>query len=415
MGMRFQRRISILPGVRLNLGMHGISASVGPRGASLSVGPRGVYANVGIPGTGLSYRERIAGSSQSLRDTAGMTLRELRTHERDLALQSASIEHQRQSAVFEGLTGILKSRVRQAYDWAKVWGPRGPYTPLEFVAPQRNWSAETETRKVAAAYPLWRWAVPTAVAAMTTATLAAGLPRFGALAILAATAWWVLGAIRERKRVLNAQLASLEAEYQADLEALREAHDQQETAAGEAWLAEERLRERIRIAIDREDYEALVFVLEHELQNEAHPFPFTFDLEMDNVHTMTVRLTLPGIDVVPESRTSLTKRGRLSTHEMTQRDRVGLYVDVCASLALRLGNEAFRVLPCLNQFILFGQTTRPDPSTGHVITITALHFETSREKLSALDLDNLDPSSAVALLEGRFACDRRGELSDLPA
>jgi hypothetical protein len=136
---------------------------------------------------------------------------------------------------------------------------------------------------------------------------------------------------------------------------------------------------------------------------------------MDNVHTMTVRLTLPGIAVVPESRTSLTKRGNLSTREMTQRDRVGLYVDVCASLALRLANEAFRVLPCLSQFILFGQTTRPDPSTGHPTTITALRFETTRDKLDALDLGNLDPSSALALLDGMFACDRRGELTDLSA
>src|SRR5690242_6957825 len=100
---------------------------------------------------------------------------------------------------------------------------------------------------------------------------------------------------------------------------------------------------------------------------------------------------------------------------MTQRDRVGLYVDVCASLALRLANEAFRVLPCLNDFVLFGQSTRPDPGTGHATTITALHFETSREKLAALDLDNLDPSSALAALDGKFACDRRGELANLSA
>ncbi len=160
MGMRFQRRISILPGVRLNVGRHGLSASVGPRGASLSLGPRGVYANVGIPGTGLSYRERIDGSRQASRDTARITQREQRAHERDLELKSASIEHQRQSELLERLSGILKSRVRQPYDWETVWRPGRPYRPLQFVAPQRNWSAETERAEVAAAYPIWRWALP---------------------------------------------------------------------------------------------------------------------------------------------------------------------------------------------------------------------------------------------------------------
>ncbi|ARU15921.1 hypothetical protein A9D14_06655 [Croceicoccus marinus] len=59
MGFRFQKRISILPGVRLNLSKSGASWSVGPRGASINIGKRGVYGNVGLPGTGLSYRERL--------------------------------------------------------------------------------------------------------------------------------------------------------------------------------------------------------------------------------------------------------------------------------------------------------------------------------------------------------------------
>lgn len=60
MGWRFQKRITIFPGFRLNLSRRGISTSIGPRGASLTVHKHGVDANVGLPGSGLSYRERIA-------------------------------------------------------------------------------------------------------------------------------------------------------------------------------------------------------------------------------------------------------------------------------------------------------------------------------------------------------------------
>jgi len=55
MGWRFQKRRTIAPGVRLNLGKRGASVSVGPRGAKLNVGPRGIGATLTLLGTGLSY------------------------------------------------------------------------------------------------------------------------------------------------------------------------------------------------------------------------------------------------------------------------------------------------------------------------------------------------------------------------
>ncbi len=67
MGFRFQRRIRLLPGVRINLSKSGVSTSIGGRGAWLTVGRRGTRATVGLPGTGLSYttnsRSRAAPTS----------------------------------------------------------------------------------------------------------------------------------------------------------------------------------------------------------------------------------------------------------------------------------------------------------------------------------------------------------------
>jgi hypothetical protein len=63
MAFRFQKRISILPGVRINLSKSGVSASLGPRGADVNIGKDGVTANAGIPGTGLSYRQKLGGAS----------------------------------------------------------------------------------------------------------------------------------------------------------------------------------------------------------------------------------------------------------------------------------------------------------------------------------------------------------------
>ncbi len=63
MGFRFQKRISLLPGIRLNLSKSGASVTVGKSGLSVNLGKDGATGNVGIPGTGLSYRQKITGNS----------------------------------------------------------------------------------------------------------------------------------------------------------------------------------------------------------------------------------------------------------------------------------------------------------------------------------------------------------------
>lgn len=55
MGFRFQRRITILPGITINMGKRGTSISMGPRGARTTFSSRGVKHSFGIPGTGIRY------------------------------------------------------------------------------------------------------------------------------------------------------------------------------------------------------------------------------------------------------------------------------------------------------------------------------------------------------------------------
>lgn len=59
MGWRFHRILNIIPGVRVNVAKGGLSTSVGPRGADINIGRHGVTTNAGLPGTGLSYRQKL--------------------------------------------------------------------------------------------------------------------------------------------------------------------------------------------------------------------------------------------------------------------------------------------------------------------------------------------------------------------
>lgn len=67
MGLRFQHRVTLFPGVRINFSGGGISTTLGVPGACVNVGPRGNYLNLGIPGSGLSYRTPLGAHHQQPR------------------------------------------------------------------------------------------------------------------------------------------------------------------------------------------------------------------------------------------------------------------------------------------------------------------------------------------------------------
>ena len=52
---RFYRRVSIFPGLSVNVSKSGPSLTVGMRGAHVTVGGNGIRRTVGIPGTGIYY------------------------------------------------------------------------------------------------------------------------------------------------------------------------------------------------------------------------------------------------------------------------------------------------------------------------------------------------------------------------
>ena len=57
-GLRFQRRIRLLPGVHLSVSLSGVGVSVGGRGFHAGVTAHGQrYVSAGLPGTGLSVRQ----------------------------------------------------------------------------------------------------------------------------------------------------------------------------------------------------------------------------------------------------------------------------------------------------------------------------------------------------------------------
>jgi hypothetical protein len=64
-GLRFQKRLKLLPGLKINLSKSGASATIGTKGAGVNIGRDGVTTNAGIPGTGISYRQKLGSRNKS--------------------------------------------------------------------------------------------------------------------------------------------------------------------------------------------------------------------------------------------------------------------------------------------------------------------------------------------------------------
>lgn len=58
MSVRFNKRITILPWLKANVGKSGISLTIGPKGKTLNVGSTGVSVNVSL-GKGVGYSKRL--------------------------------------------------------------------------------------------------------------------------------------------------------------------------------------------------------------------------------------------------------------------------------------------------------------------------------------------------------------------
>lgn len=60
MGFRFRKSVKVMPGVRLTFTHRGTSVRVGPRNVGISKGPSGTRVGASIPGTGISYSEKLS-------------------------------------------------------------------------------------------------------------------------------------------------------------------------------------------------------------------------------------------------------------------------------------------------------------------------------------------------------------------
>ncbi|MBB3329168.1 hypothetical protein BDK63_000004 [Halomonas campaniensis] len=403
MGFRFQRRIRLAPGVRLNLSKRGLGLSVGPRGASLSVGARGVQAHGGIPGTGLAWRERLdraspPGASADGGTTDGGGASGLEAHLADggeLALQleiEASGEVRYRHA--DG-TPMSRDEVRVLRRHAE------PALRAELAAHCERLNADIER--------LGRLHEQTP-SPDEQGYEARHFPEAPpAPLVLPEAAWWhrLWPPARQRHEAQNRQRRA------AHGEAYRQWEWQKADFDAREFAREKREGEGVW-----QDPAAMEQTLAERLAEIDWPRETLVDFDLgEDARTIAVDIDLPGEEEMPDRLWRLpATRLRLSSRRLSATRQRKLYRDHVHGIAFRVLGAVFARLPRVEEARISGYRQVTDPATGGERDQYLFSAKVSRRQWEQIHfdrLDEVDPVQALAAFTLRRDMTRTGIFRDI--
>ena len=99
-------------------------------------------------------------------------------------------------------------------------------------------------------------------------------------------------------------------------------------------------------------------------------------------------------EVVPKLKKTITKSGQIKETEFADAERNLIVQDYVCSSVIRLANESFALLP-IDEITITATDKVLDTSTGNYNDLPILSVKLTREKLSNINLELIDPSDAI--------------------
>lgn len=370
MGFRFSKRITIVPGVRLNISGSGVSTSVGPRGLSMTMGRNGTFLNAGLPGTGLSYRERIdrpsrasstqtngAGSEYSgqvkvkVTDDGSLLITDMDDNELSPAIVKR-VKSEMADSIQELLEKAAEKINRDLEDCLGVHLPTPrpgsmPVIPAPFAIEE-----------------------PQRPSQQTPGLMDRVLLRGG-------------------KMERDAEVA--EVQYRQDLsawEATRDAHERERAEIEKAFrLAARGFSAQMEKALD------------YVLSGIAWPKETQVDYEFSqDVTGVALDVDLPDEGDVPRRVAEARGNGKLTFKNRTDAQVRRDFVALCYGSLFRVVGEVFALLPGIQKVLVSGYIQRNNPANGMIddqYVISALVTRSEWDSLDFNRLDAIDPASTL--------------------
>ncbi|MFI8466460.1 hypothetical protein B8A38_24870 [Pseudomonas aeruginosa] len=388
MGFRFSKRITIVPGVRLNISGSGISTSVGPRGLSLTMGKRGTYLNAGLPGTGLAYRERL--------DRSGTR------NAPNPAADSA------------GYSGPIKVKVDDDGSLIITDLEDAPLPPAIVKRVKVEKSDEIQALLEKAAAKINQALNECLSAHMMT-------PRPGSLPALppafdldeprrpSTDAPGLLDKMLLRSSKMEKEAQELEAQYQQDLVEWNAARDAHEKARSDIDKA-------IRLAA--KGYSAqMERALDYVLSGIAWPKETLLEYEFSHdVSGIALDIDLPDEGDVPNRTAEARGNGKLTFKTRSEAQTRKDFVSLCYGTVFRVVGEVFALLPGIQKCLASGYIQRTDLATGSIGDQYVISALISRDQWETLDfsrLEAIDPGATLKAFGAVVSVDRTSRFREI--
>jgi len=418
MSFRFSRRVKLLPGVRVNMGLRGASLSVGGRGSTLNLSKRGVRTTLGIPGTGLSWtssstsrRRRTPSTTSGIAKSVAAAEREARAAEAQASVEAAELEREAQVNSWRAMPGIPSEADYLRATYAGTWPHATPPRPEE-ASERAAFQVECEQRaKTKETVSVPRVVIGILVLAgslslgISMGSLCTGIAGFVvALALLVPE----LSKPGRRRPLAQTYFSQEWPLHWMELQA--------NWAAYEAWPEQERERAAFAARLVQGDLAALAESLEDSLADLEFPFEASCRVAVPEQHETFVLLDLPEIeDAIAEEKQRALKSGEVKEVRRTQKERQAEYARLATGLALWVARTAFAAGPTLQRVHVAAYTQRRRTGTGELVDDYVYEVCFEREVASQWRPDEVDPIEVLRSVPSRIDLRADGQLKAIRA
>lgn len=398
--MRFRKRLTICPGVKMNLSASGISFTVGGKGISANVGKNGLFLNTSIPGTGLYDRKKLvdfgkAGEKLKKKITGQVAIdKPARGDSKSASIrecETVSGENIRLAMGTDGNVVVFDKSGRLIEDPAALDVIRGTAEYKDAMA-RLNARPGTETAEEAEEEVLSVDQIMMLSADVPTADMYTGetpLPevalfqpepftepgpdRDAIRAALAAEAeekvTGLFGISKKREEYVNENLdAAFDREY-AEWLGRKDAFEKQQAA----FVAEEneRIRNEYRMRLEQlrrgisADEEYVEDQISEWISEVDLPVEFQLEYEYDPAAgVLMVDLDLPEIEEIPEEETVTLASGVTKLKAKSQKAIKEEYANCVMGLGVFCASHFFCITPDMERILMSAYTQRRDKKTG---------------------------------------------------
>lgn len=425
MGWRFRRTVRITKGIRINVSKTGMSLSLGRHGHTLNIGPNGTRYTVTLPGTGLSYTEKISdkglpskkGTAKSsgkaktegkgkIQDSAGNDVSGIQMHMNEKGQVSFAYE--------DGtpITDEAQIRKIKASPQYKPTKERLNARRLEEIEKQVKAAAEENEkflnihRLSAAVDPREKFEADLeALKPETYEIKAYEVPAPDKAALeeeLKAEAEEQIKVSRFRAKKEKALYVeeNLGPRYEQALQSWeKDRSDFEKEQAEEKRLADEKYQREFEenkafgLKLLKGEEEAVCGAFDSWIASCELPVEIDLDYDWNPEEgVMMLDVELPGIEELPSSALSTTSAGNLTTKKKTQKELRAEYSTLVFGLAIFLSSYIFNISPAIEKILISGYAKRRDKE-GNLNNDCIYSIKFSRDLFEGKDVSGADPAA----------------------